>query len=282
MNYATKNSLILLGIVILMAGTGWFKLYSYESNQIRSLETKLIDKEETLKQYQQMSNQYDTHMKEYVKLKHKLDGYAKLLTRAQDPDEVYSQLIDISNDTSFTYFNFNTIDSSKHNEFGVLRFNISGMGDYRNLNNFINNLEYGRPLNKVSQLKITPMNGLENLGMVEFSFKLESYYDRKNIFDAYDENSPLPIPVYTYNAFYPLIHDVKPNEDNLPDIEESRLVSVGKDFITIRDQSGSTKYLYEGDPVYLGRLTDVNFQDNKAVFEINKGGIVQTLTRVLE
>ena len=282
MNYAIKNSLILLGILLIMAGAGLYRIHAYENRQLDTIKVELGERNHTLKQYQQMSNEYEVYQQKYVDLKEELDRYAKLLSRTQDADEVYEFLIDISNDTSFTYFNFTTLDSSIHNEFGILRFKITGEGYYRNLNNFINNLEYGKPLNKISEIKISPINELESLGKVEFSFKLESYYDRKKMFDQYDQRSPVTMPAYTYNAFYPLIHDVRPNESNLPDIEKSRLVSVGKDFITIRSQNGSTDYLYEGDQVYLGRLIEVNFQENKAVFELNKGGIVQKITRVLE
>ncbi len=282
MNYALKNTIVLLGILFLMIGAGWYRLEGYENKQISTLESTLAEKEQTLGEYQRMSDQYDMHMKEYVDLKEEVKNYSKLLARAQDPDEVYSYLIDISRNDSFTYFNFTTLDSILYEEFGILRFDISGEGNYRNVNQFINQLEYGKPLNKVREVKISPIRELENLGRVEFSFKLDSYYDRAKTLEAYDEKPPVPMPVYTYNAFYPLIHDVRPNESNMPDIEKSRLVSVGKDFITIRDQAGKTKYLYVGDPVYLGKLIDVDWQENRATFELNKGGIIQNITRVLE
>ena len=282
MNYATKNTFFLLAVLFLMAGGVWYRLHGYEDQKIAVLETTLSEKEQTLKEYQKMSDQFDTQMKEYLDLKEEVNSYSKLLGRAQDPDEVYSYLIDISQDTSFTFFNFTTIDSTLFEEFGILRFDISGEGYYRNVNHFINQLEYGKPLNKVRDVTIQPINELGNLGKVTFSFKVDSYYDRADMFEAYDEASPLPMPAYTYNAFYPLIHEVKPNESDLPDIEKSRLVSIGRDFVTLKDQSGKTQYIYLGDQVYLGRLIDIDFQENKAVFELNKGGIIHYITRILE
>ena len=48
------------------------------------------------------------------------------------------------------------------------------------------------------------------------------------------------------------------------------------------DASGNTYLLWEGDQVYLGYLTNINYQNNEVNFVLNKGGIIENITLKLE
>lgn len=271
----------MIGVWVLMVGTGWSRFYMVEDAEIARLEEKIGQKKEQLQEYQKIANSYDNLVTQYQTLKDDVDKSAKLLVKAKNADQVYSSLISLGQDSAFTYMNFITVDSTHYDSFGLLKFDVSGEGHYKNFNQFVNRLEYGRPLFKIRDVSIEPLTDLENLGRVSYSFKLESLFDRDSIFDDYSEEPTKELPSYTYNSFYPLIHDVRENEDNLPNVEQSKLVSVGANFISLRDQNGKIQYLYVGDRVYLGKLITVDTQKSSATFELNEGGIIKYITRVL-
>lgn len=282
MTYAIRNTLIIFGVWLVLAGAGWARFYLVEDAEINRLEEKLAPKKVTLQEHQTIADNYDKLMEKYQKLKAEVDENAKVLVKARDADEVYSNLISLSADSAFTYFNFIATDSTHYDNFGLLKFDVSGEGYYRNFNKFVNRLEYGRSLFKVRDMTIEPITNLEHLGKVHFSFKLQSLFDRDSLYQEYPDQPKAKMPVYTYNSFYPLIHDVEENEEGLPDVENSVLVSVGEDFISLRDQNDNIKYIYTGDRVYLGKLLSVDTVNKSATFRLNKGGIIKYITRGLE
>ena len=282
MTYGLRNSLIIMGVWIVIVATGWGRFYLVEDAQIAGLSEALTEKEQVLKEHQELANNYTNLSQEYQELKQEVDESAKLLVKARSADAVYNNLISLSRNNAFTYFNFITVDSTHYDNFGVLNFDVSGEGHYRNLNKFVNRLEYGRPLFNIRDMTITPITDVDNLGRVQYSFKLKSLFDRDSMFDDYSELPMSPLPVYTHNSFYPLIHDVRENDENLTNIEQSRLISVAENFVSIRDQNGNIKHLNVGDRVYLGRLQSVNTSNNSAIFQLNEGGILKNITLVLQ
>lgn len=271
----------MIGVWIIMVGAGWSRFHWVEDAEITRLEEQLSQEKETLQEYQVIANNYDNLANQYQTTKSNVEQNTKLLVKAKDADQVYSELIALGSDSAFTYFNFITADSMHYDKFGLLKFDVSGEGYYKNFNQFVNRLEYGRPLFRIRDMKIEPLKELENLGKVNYSFKLESLFDRNSLFDDYSEQPLEELPIYTYNSFYPLIHDVKENDQNLADVERSKLISMGENFISLRDQDGKIRYLYVGDRVYLGRLISINNKEKSARFELNKGGIIKYITRVL-
>lgn len=281
MTYAIRNSLIMAGVWLLMVGAGWSRFYWVEDAEIARLDRMIVQKTDTLREYQQIAGNYEDLLKQYQTLKDGVKKNAKLLVKAENADQVYSALISFGKDDAFTYMNFISVDSTKYDNFGLLEFDISGEGYYRNFNRFVNRIEYGPSLFKIKEMAIEPVIDVENLGRVHYSFKLESIYDRNAIFEDYAIEPQKELPAYTYNSFYPLIHDVRENSDNLPDVEASKLLSVGKDFVSLRDQNGVIQHLYIGDEVYLGKLVSIDTNKNSVTFQLNKGGILTHITRVL-
>ncbi len=281
MTYAKRNSLIMLGVMVLMVGAGWLRFYMVEDAEINRLNEEILQKHEQLQKYKETANTYDNLVAQYQTLQDNVNESAKLLVKAKNADQVYSSLISLGRDSAFTYMNFVSVDSTHYDQFGLLNFDIRGEGHYKNFNQFINRLEYGRPLFRIRSMSIEPRTELDNLGRVNYSFKLESLYDRDSIFDDYSEQPKKELPAYTYNSFYPLVHEVVENDANLVNVEQSKLVSVGENFISLRDQNGTLQHLYVGDRVYLGKLITVNTAQNSAVFELNKGGIIKYITREL-
>ena len=95
------------------------------------------------------------------------------------------------------------------------------------------------------------------------------------------ENKLTPNPIY--DIFYPLIrNEIPPNIDNLLDVQTAQLLALIPEGAFIADSQGATFLLWEGDQVYLGYLTEIDYELNEVNFVLNKGGIIEKITLTLE
>lgn len=278
MSYAVRNSLILLVVLVLIVAGGWSYIQFIQLSQIEKLEKQLGTKRQELQRKQEVANQYSTVLRQFEQATDFYNNYEKTLYQSSNEDDVFAFINQLNSGAAFTDFNFVFNDSLIQGEYGIINMQIDGEGYYRYFVNLIRKIEYSKPLNKVKFLSVTPINNLEDYGRVSFSFALESYYDRSQLleqprFDIYQEAvSSL------YNPFYPLIREVKPNEDNLTDIENSNLFSMSSDRVFLIDQNGEMQQLAIGDEVYLGTLSKINLKERTATFQLNKGGIIELVT----
>ncbi len=69
-----------------------------------------------------------------------------------------------------------------------------------------------------------------------------------------------------------------PNRDELLDVQTGQLLALIPDGAFLTDASGRTYLLWEGDQVYLGYLTEIDFKNSRVHFIVNKGGIIEKIT----
>ena len=65
-------------------------------------------------------------------------------------------------------------------------------------------------------------------------------------------------------------------------VQNAVLLALIPDGAFLADASGNTFLLWEGDKVYLGYLTNIDYQKSEVSFVLNKGGIIETKTLTLE
>ena len=83
--------------------------------------------------------------------------------------------------------------------------------------------------------------------------------------------------------FYPLIrNEIPPNIDDLLDVQAAQLLALIPEGAFIADSKGVTYLLWEGDQVYLGYLTEIDYDKNEVHFVLNKGGIIEKVTLELD
>ena len=66
------------------------------------------------------------------------------------------------------------------------------------------------------------------------------------------------------------------------DVQNATLLALIPDGAFIADGQGTTYLLWEGDQVYLGYLTEIDFNNNTVKFILNKGGIIDKVELSLE
>ena len=86
-----------------------------------------------------------------------------------------------------------------------------------------------------------------------------------------------------YDAFYPLIrNEIPPNVDELLDVQGATLLALIPEGAFIADSKGNTYLIWEGEQVYLGYLTKIDYQNSRVSFILNKGGIIEKMDLELD
>ncbi|MDX1618778.1 MAG: type 4a pilus biogenesis protein PilO [Balneolaceae bacterium] len=266
-------------MLLLFSGGGWSYLNFVQEARISTLESELSEKEAELNRKQQIADQYDTLLEQFENATFYFNNYDKALYTSANEDKVFAFVNSLNRNNSVTNYTFAFVDSTTRGEHGIITMDITGDGYYRQFINFIRKIELSKPLNKIDNVNINPINDLENYGRVNYSFTLESYYDRARLL----ENPEFTITTSTYrsvyNPFYPLIReDIEPNTQNLTNIEESELLAISADRVFVIDQNGLMQRMRVGDDVYLGELRSIDLRNRTATFVLNKGGIVEQVT----
>lgn len=265
-------------VFLLITGGGWAYIEFLQKPELERLQGEVTEKRTELSNKQQIANQYDMLAEQYENAQYYIKNYDKGLYFSSNEDKVFDFINQLNSGPAVTDFSFTFVDSTSQGQFGIINMQISGSGFYRNVVNFIRRIELSKPINKIANLNISPINNLESYGRVNFNFALASYYSRSSIVDATELTISNSILESVYNPFYPFIREIEPNEENLIDIESSSLVALSSNAVFVIDQNGSMQKLQVGDRVYLGRLETVNIQQQSAIFELNKGGIIEHVT----
>lgn len=288
MSYAVRNTIILLVTLSLFVGAAYSYIRFFQVPELEGLQDSLEELRQDYNSKRATSDAFPQLNETYQNALNIIENSDKSLFKEPDPDLVFDYLNKVSNSTadSKVYFNFVFADSTTQDQYGILIAEITGYAAYRNAVNFINKIENSQLLNKVKELSLTPPNrNASEYDEINFSFTLESYYERIPIQENVEQTGKLTLneSISTYNPFYPLIQQtIPPNDDNMVNIERSRLIGLTGSRIFIVDQNGDVTTLREGDKVYLGELSSIDLNNETATFNLNKGGIMELVTLEIE
>lgn len=288
MNRKVKNTLGLVGLLILIMVIGGAYIFIYQHGTIKSDQQKLT----TLK-----ANHYNT---DQLKIQ-----YNSLVKKASVLDSVLAKRkFNIpQNLSSISFFNFvnkisadfsqNTksdvefVEQKPDKEFFYYEYKINGGGDYNDLFQLIYAIEQSKELKKIKNVTLsnyltTDKDGTPNF-LVSFTIIVDVYFSTHNRFSTAEfvENDLTAKTIY--DVFYPLIRNqIPPNVDNLLDVQGAKLLALIPEGAFIADTKGNTYLLWEGQQVYLGYLTKIDYDHNTVSFILNKGGIIEKVDLSLE
>lgn len=288
MSYAVRNTIILLVTLALFVGAAYSYIQFFQAPEIEELQDSLEETRQDYNAKRATSDAFPQLNETYQQAVSIIEGADKSLYKKPDPELVYDYLNRISNSASDSkvYFNYIFVDSSNQDQYGIMTADITGYSTYSRTVNFINKIENSQLLNKITGLTLTPTSA--NAGEydeINFSFTLQSYYERIPIQENIEQTGMLTLneSISIHNPFYPLIQQViPPNEDNLVNIEQSRLIGLTGSRVFIVDQNGDVTSLRKGDKVYLGQLSSIDLNNETATFNLNKGGITELITLEIE
>lgn len=273
MSYALRNTLILLATLIMMGLGGYFYIAWTMDAQIEEQEKTISTKETELTQLATKANDYLLIQERHTTIKYQAENATKELLVDNNVATIFDYLTDINTGPAFTGMNFSLRDSVLNADHGIVRVAVDGYGEYSNYYNFLLILEQSKPIARITDIRLAPLTETTELSDVQFQMNVEFYYARGATKSNPDLLINTTIPQRLYNPLYPLVHEVPSNDQNLPNVDQSRLVGLTGGGAYIIDQTGEFMFLPVGARVYLGRLQSVNPTRNTATFELNRGGI---------
>jgi hypothetical protein len=288
MNRKTKNTLALFGVLILLLLLGGSYIFLYQHHTIKEDQKKL----ESLKSNQYNTDQLNLQYSELQKKAAKLDSVLaqRKFNIPQDLSSIsFFNFINkvSSNFSTNTQINVDFNDQKKDKDFHYYEYKLTGSGDYNDLFRLIYAIEQSKELKKIKSVTLSNYISSQKEGMptflVSFTIIANVYFADNNRFSTtgFVENNLNARPVY--DAFYPLIRtQIPPNLDNLLDVQGAKLLALIPEGAFIADSKGNTYLLWEGQQVYLGYLTKIDYDHNSVSFIINKGGIIEKVDLSLD
>lgn len=183
--------------------------------------------------------------------------------------------------------NIEYVETLAEREFFYHKYKINGVASYTDLYQLVYAIEQSKELKKIVEPEFTnyvdPNVESTPRFLVNFNFFVLVYFSDNDRFTTAGYSENMLRTTSRYDIFSPLIATNIPlNVEGLLDVQGAKLLAVVPEGVFIADNKGETYLLAEGDKVYLGYLTKINFEQNTAKFILNKGGIVENLILVLE
>ncbi len=171
--------------------------------------------------------------------------------------------------------------------FFFYEYKLTGRGFYNEVFRLIYSIEQSKELKKIITLNMGNMIQTDDEGiplfLVNFEMNAQVYFSNDSRFapEVLVENDLRTGPIY--DSFYPLIrNEIPPNIDELLDVQGSKLLALIPEGAFIADTHGNTYLVWEGEQVYLGYLTQIDYEENTVSFILNKGGIIEKITLELD
>ncbi len=288
MQYKTRNTIILSSfLAILLILGSYLVLWSYP-HKIASVKTELNDINHQIKQLDGIENQFFALKKLLEEKETQLTSIDKKVEQDITTADVYGYLNAILSYSGIIEFNLSSGENKDFKGFGYNVYKLHGEGAFRRIYNFIWYIEQGPHVYEITKVNL---RGLESKDPETEQFELVIPFDMEiRAYYANVENLPQPPKTLrdvkvagAKNPFYPyILRNIPANIDNLLEVERAELKAVIPGKALIADVDGKIHALREGDPVYLGYLTQIDPGKNEVRFTLNKGGIVEGFTLKLE
>lgn len=184
-------------------------------------------------------------------------------------------------------FNVEFLGQKTDREFFYYDYRINGYGTFNDLYQLVFAIEESKELKKINKINLSnyvlaPENQ-EPQFLLNYTMNVAVYFSTNDRYatTSYAENNLIAPKLY--DIFYPLIRtEIPPNNRGLLDVQGAKLLALVPDGAFLSDTHGNSFLLIEGDEVYLGYLTTIDYNDKKVTFVLNKGGVVETVTLNLD
>lgn len=269
--------------VIMFAVGGWF-VYFKQADDLKRVCKEEEEAREKLKQMQAKVDSYPATKAELQRLKSQWYRREKVIPKVEDARITYNYFNWIGHQVgSPLSCDFLVGQEGKENDFAFHTYTVKGEDTFENVFDFIYYLENNPLLYKIESISLSGATIGETeegpiLG-VKFEIEIKAYYGASPAVDEAYMPRKVAAPPKQIDPFFPLIFEqLPPNVKDLVEVEKSELQALTKDTAFVIDQHKKLVALSVGDEVYLGYLTSIDIDENKCVFTLNKGGIIQTVT----
>ena len=288
MDRKLKSTLGLIGLLVFIVIAGGSYIFIFQNGKIKEKKNKL----EELKANDYNTDQLNMQLKDMIDRSSVLDSVlaARKFNIPQNLSSI--KFYNFVNLVSTPYSNLSQvdveyIDQKQDGEFYYHEYKLKGKATYNDLYNLVYSIEQSKELKKVKSISLSNLIANDKNGnpsfLVGFEMVVGVYFSTNDRFatSRVAENNLNTGSVY--DAFYPLIrNEIQPNYDELLDVQGAKLLALVPEGAFVSDTKGNTYLLWEGEQVYLGYLTKIDYEKNKVSFILNKGGIIEKVDLQLE
>jgi hypothetical protein len=288
MNRKIKNTLALVGLLVLILIVGGVYILIFQRGDLSAKEEKLRELKANDYNTEQLTLQYEDLYKRALVLDSVLAArkfnIPQNLSSVKFYDFVTQLTAGLSPDTRVDV-QYN--EQKQERDFYFYEYKVNGSAPYNDLYKFIFGIEQSKELKKISSISLGSIvkNDQEEgpKFLVNFALVVHAYFSHDSRFATAEfvENNLSARPLY--DAFYPLLrNDIPANSEGLLDVQGAKLLALVPEGAFLADAGGNTFLLWEGEPVYLGYLTSIDYKNNKVKFIINRGGVIEKVELYLE
>jgi len=288
MNKKLRSTLGLVALLLLILLIGGIYIFTFQRSAISEKKIKLEELDANSYDPVELAARYDELTIRSAILDSVLSSRKFNIPKDLSSINFYNFVNGIvSNFSEYTKVNVEFQNQLQDKEFSVYEYKLSGSGFYNEIFQLIYSIEHSKELKKVTTLSAGNLIKTDKESMpmflVNFELNTQVYFSNDSRFapKEFVENDLRTGPIY--DAFYPLIrNEIPPNVDELLDVQEARLLALIPEGAFIADSHGNTYLVWEGEQVYLGYLTKIDYENNNVNFILNKGGIIERINLVLE
>ena len=288
MDRKLKNTLVLLALLLIIIIAGSLVTFLWQQDDIDKRKKKLNDLSLNAYDSEELLEQLNTLKSRAIELDSIL-----ALRKFNIPVNLHqSDFYNFINKVSFgfapqSYVNIEYRDITHQKHYKYYSYKLSGTAFFNDVYKIIYAIEQSKELKKIISLAFDNFVKVDGDGIpryfINYTIICAVYFSDNDQFasSVSKENRLTPNPLY--DIFYPLIrNEILPNVDNLLDVQAAELLALIPEGAFIADSKGTTYLLWEGDAVYLGYLTEIDYNKGLVHFVLNKGGIIEKITLTLE
>jgi hypothetical protein len=279
-----KNTIIMVVILVLLILSGGAYNFIYQKAKINDRQKKI----KALKLYQldteALNQQYTLLNKRVAELDSVLANRRYNIPHILSESNFFEFINKVNyNFSPLSYVNVEYNETETSNNFVVYVYTVNGVAEFNDLIGLIYAIEESKQLKKIETVELSNNIKVDADAtphyLITYKFKVRVFFSNDERFYVKEikENNLSPNP--EFNIFYPLVrNEIPPNKEKLLDVQTGQLLALIPDGAFFSDASGNTYLLWEGDKVYLGYLTNINYQNNEVNFVLNKGGLIEDVT----
>ena len=288
MNKKLRSTFGIIGLLLLILVTGGIYIFMFQNSSIAEKKDKLEELEANSYDPVELAERYATLKKRSAILDSVLSSRTFNIPKDLSSIKFYNFVNNIlSNISDNTQVNIEFLKRERDKEFFVYEYKITGSGFFNEVYRLIYSIERSKELKKIVTADFGNLIKTDDEGIPKFLLNFEMivqvYFSNDGRFAPAEfvENDLRTRPIY--DAFYPLIrNEIPPNVDQLLDVQEAKLLALIPEGAFVADTHGNTYLVWEGEQVYLGYLTKIDYEANNASFILNKGGIIERVNLELE
>jgi len=288
MNKKLRSTFGIVGLLLLILVTGGIYIFMFQNSSIAEKKDKLAELEANSYDPVELAERYATLKKRSAILDSVLSSRTFNIPKDLSSIKFYNFVNNVlSNFSDNTQVNIEFVKRERDKEFFVYEYKITGSGFFNEVYKLIYSIERSKELKKIvtadfGNLIKTDDEGIPKF-LINFEMVVQVYFSNDSRFapEKFVENDLSTRPLY--DAFYPLIrNEIPPNVDQLLDVQAAKLLALIPEGAFVADTHGNTYLVWEGEQVYLGYLTKIDYEANSASFILNKGGIIERVNLELE